>query len=325
MIFAKTNIPVRIFYRMPDYDETKGVQAEIRREGTEDAGSVIIKTLNLLHLDDSEGLYEAFYSPPSGNERLMVDYIIYTDITYETKDTTTSPGSEQLVLNSGVGQLGGGSISGAVVKPINDAIRKEIAQEVWKAKLSGIADEDSAAFWLKSRSPISLKDLEKIDTDLKVRLSKLDSSIKKVEVNTENQIIDNNKKVINSVNKINNLLLEDIRKESVLVNRIGLLVTEGKNTTNNSAKELKRFITERETKFNKLAQGIMDIIQEIKKNNKTLSNEQTTILKGFMNKLITANADIHSSLVNEVNKIINTNMSVHFSRLDEIKDMINDI
>jgi len=112
MIFGKTNVPLRLFVDLDGYVTDRGVKAEVYAPGTSSAGSTLITTVTLTHNSGIVGHYEALYSPPDGYDDLLyVRYVTYTNTGYGTRDTTYPPKSEQIVLNSGVGQLGGGSIS----------------------------------------------------------------------------------------------------------------------------------------------------------------------------------------------------------------------
>ena len=256
MIFGKTNVPLRLFYDIPDYTTDKGVKAEVYSGGTTSGGSSLLQTVTLPHNAGIPGRYEAMYTPPDGvGDLLSVRYVIYTDTNYTDKFIGYGVGSEQIVLNSGVGQLGGGGSFGITTRNVTD-----IAEKVWQYDISKITVKNSAAVWLK-------RDISKvIDEKNKAVISLLDGVSKKLSVgDAKNEIL---KKFIEQVR---NDVLTQSKKELAVFKQLGDTIENDKKFIEDTLSSAAGIITAEQKKLlqeylnDKVAKMTIDILSDFQR------------------------------------------------------------
>ncbi len=218
MLFGKTGIPVRLIYDIADFSTTRGVQGEVSRKGTASGGSVVIETVNLTINSSITGRYEALYTPTTTEDSLDIRFIVYNTTSYSTRALGYSVITEQLVLNSGVGQLGGSAgVAGGGFRHLTDKELERIA-ELLSKKIDNKPKKDTTKgiievikdFHDKSRLDAK-KSISLLETQ-SANLSKLDKLEDLDKLGSLDKLKNLNK--LNSLNKLSKLeLLEEIKNK----------------------------------------------------------------------------------------------------------------
>jgi len=210
---------MKIYWDAPDDKSDLGVRAEISGRGNSSSPENFLETLTLTHQTTSgvDGRYSVLYTPPPNHDYLSVKYLIYTDTGVATRDGFTyGTPSEDIVLNSGVGQLGGGG-GGVVVKPMTDKEITKVAKKLWQVPLSDIDKEDSAAIWLKTRSDFDSEDIEQPLQDINKEIIGIGSTQKISDNNVSGvmkELSDIVSKVIVKVDTSKVEILENVDKKT---------------------------------------------------------------------------------------------------------------